>query len=103
MDSDDVPIGQRPAPGIDKRLKNKKGQAIESSSTPSKSLGKKASVGPTKRWSKVVTPFSKKKSLKRKEVPYESSDSNHDVEHNIQDVVSTARKQAFGKDSNKYS
>ena len=49
MDSDDVLINQRLAPGIAKRLKNRKGQAIESSYTPSKSLRKRASVGPKKR------------------------------------------------------
>lgn len=85
MDSDVIPIGQRLAPRIAKRLKNIKGQATESSSTPSKYLRKRANVGPTKRWSKVVTPVSKKKSLKRKEFPSESSESNHDVEHNVQD------------------
>ncbi|XP_050916813.1 uncharacterized protein LOC127131986 [Lathyrus oleraceus] len=94
LDSDDVPIGQRLAPGIAKRLKNKKGQVVGSSSTPSKSVRKKTSIGPNKRWSKAATLVSKKKSLKRKEVPFES---NHDVEHNIQDIISTSRKQAFGK------
>ncbi|KAI5429852.1 hypothetical protein KIW84_034438 [Lathyrus oleraceus] len=66
LDSDDVPIGQRLAPGIAKRLNNRKGQVIESSSTPSKSIRKRTNIGPMKRWSKVVTPVSKKKSLKRK-------------------------------------
>ncbi|XP_050897710.1 uncharacterized protein LOC127104572 [Lathyrus oleraceus] len=80
LDSGDVPIGQRLPLGITKRLKNRKGQAIESSNTPSKYLKKRASVGPINRWKKVVTPVSKKKSLKRKE-----------------DIVSTARKQASGK------
>ncbi|XP_050896198.1 uncharacterized protein LOC127102924 [Lathyrus oleraceus] len=97
LDSDDVPIVQRLAPGITKRLKNRKCQAIESSNTPSKSLRKRASVGPTKRWSKVVTHISKNKPLKRKEIPSESSDSDHDVGHNVQDIVSTTRKQAYGK------
>lgn len=97
LDSDDVLIVQRLASGIAKILKNRKGQPIESSSTPSKSLRKRASVSTTKRWSKVVTPIFKKKSLKRKEFPSESSDSDHDVEHNVQDIVSTARKQAYGK------
>ncbi|XP_050902649.1 uncharacterized protein LOC127114961 [Lathyrus oleraceus] len=101
LDSDDVPIGQRLAPGIAKGLKNRKGQAIESSSTPSKSPRKRASVGPTKRWRKVVTPVSMKKSLKRKEVPSESSDSDHDAEHNVQDIVSTARKLALERELGK--
>ncbi|XP_050919117.1 uncharacterized protein LOC127136624 [Lathyrus oleraceus] len=47
--------------------------------------------------SKVVTPVSKKKSLKRKEAPSESSESDHDVEHNVQDIISSTRKQASGK------
>ncbi|XP_050897704.1 uncharacterized protein LOC127104565 [Lathyrus oleraceus] len=97
LDSDDVPIGQRMALGIAKRLKNIKGQAIEYSSTPSKSIRKRASGSTTKRWSKVVTPASKKKPLKRKEVPYDSSEYNHDVEHNIQDIISTSRKKASRK------
>ena len=97
LDSNDVPIGQRLVIGITKRLKNRKGQAIESSSSPSKSIRKRASVGPTKRWSKVVTPVSKKKSFKRKEVPSESSESDHDVEHNIQDIISTSRRKPMGR------
>ncbi|XP_050895608.1 uncharacterized protein LOC127102254 [Lathyrus oleraceus] len=43
LDSDDVPIGKRLAPGIAKRLKNIKGQAVGSSSAPSKSVRNKAS------------------------------------------------------------
>lgn len=78
-------------------MKNRKCKAIESSSTSSKSLRKIASVGPTKRQSKVVIRVSKKKSLKRKGVPSESSDSDHDVENNVQDIVYTARNQASGK------
>ncbi|XP_050876887.1 uncharacterized protein LOC127080617 [Lathyrus oleraceus] len=97
LDSNHVPIGQRLAPRIAKMLKNKKGQAIESSSTPCKSLRRRTSVGPTKRQSKVITPVSQKKSLKRKEIPSESSESDHDVEHNVQDIISTARKQASRK------
>ncbi|KAI5408155.1 hypothetical protein KIW84_054117 [Lathyrus oleraceus] len=77
LDSDDVPIGKRLAPGIPKRLKKRKGQVVGSSSTPSKSVKNKASVDPTKRWSKVVTPVSKKKLLKRKEVPSKPSEYDH--------------------------
>ncbi|XP_050876108.1 uncharacterized protein LOC127079783 [Lathyrus oleraceus] len=97
LDSDDITIGQRLAPGIAKRLKNRKCQAIGSSNTPSKSVRKRASVSPTKRWNKVVTPVPKKKSLKRKEVPSESSYSDHDVKHNFQDIISTSIKQTHGK------
>ncbi|XP_050875920.1 uncharacterized protein LOC127079579 [Lathyrus oleraceus] len=73
MDSDDEPISKRLAPGITKRLKNRKG------------------------WRKVVTPISKKKPPKRKEVLYGSSESDHDVEHNVQDIIPATRKQASGK------
>ncbi|KAI5398715.1 hypothetical protein KIW84_064188 [Lathyrus oleraceus] len=73
LNSDDVPIGQRLAPDIAKRLKNRKDQVVGFSNTPSKSVRKKVSVGPTKRWSKVVTPTPKKKSMKMKDVPSESS------------------------------
>ncbi|XP_050901687.1 uncharacterized protein LOC127108275 [Lathyrus oleraceus] len=51
--------------GIAKRLKNRKGQVVGSSNIPSKSVRKKANVGPTERRSK--------------------------------DIISTSRKQAFGK------
>ncbi|XP_050914629.1 uncharacterized protein LOC127129504 [Lathyrus oleraceus] len=97
LDSNDVPIGQRLAPGIDKRLKNRKGQVVGSSITPSDSVRKKANVGTTKIWSKVVTPTPKKKSLKRNAVPSESSESDQDVEHNVHDIISTSKKQASGK------
>ncbi|XP_050908497.1 uncharacterized protein LOC127122156 [Lathyrus oleraceus] len=70
MYSDDVPIGQRMAPEIAKRT----------------------SVGPTKRWSKVITPVSK-----RKEVSSKFSEFDHDVEHNVQDIVSIDQKQTYGK------
>lgn len=49
LDSDDVPIRKRLAPGIAKRLKNIKGQAVGSSNAPSKSVRNKAIVDPTKR------------------------------------------------------
>lgn len=66
MNSDDEPIGKILAPGIAKRLKNKKGKYVESSSKPYKFLKRSTSVGPTKWWRKVVTPATKKRSLKRK-------------------------------------
>lgn len=76
LDSDDVPTRKILAPDIAKRLKNRKGQVVGSSNTPSKSVRKKASVGPIERWSKVVTLAPKKKSIKRKEVPSKSSESD---------------------------
>ncbi|KAI5387243.1 hypothetical protein KIW84_073401 [Lathyrus oleraceus] len=79
LDSDDIPIGKRLAPGISKRLNSWKGQVVGSSSTPSKYVRKKANVGPTIRWSNVVTPTPKKKYLKRKEVPSESSEYDQDA------------------------
>ncbi|XP_050888939.1 uncharacterized protein LOC127094115 [Lathyrus oleraceus] len=97
LDSYDIPIGQRLAPGIAKMLNNIRGQVVESSITPSKSVRNKDNVGPNKRWSKVVTSVSKKKSLKRKEFPSKSSKSDHEVEHNVQDIISTSRRQASGK------
>lgn len=41
--------------------------------------------------------MSKNNSLKRKEVPSEFSEYDHDVEHNVQDIISTSRKQTSGK------
>ncbi|KAI5401186.1 hypothetical protein KIW84_065871 [Lathyrus oleraceus] len=55
LNFDDIPIGQRLTPDIAKRLKNRKGQDVGSSNTSSKSVRKKASVGPTKRWSKALS------------------------------------------------
>lgn len=97
LDSDDKPIGKRLAPGITKRLKRRKQKTVNPSSKPSKYLKRSTSVGPTKGWSKVVTPITKKRSLKRKEVPSDSSDSDCDVENDVQDIISTIRKQASGK------
>ncbi|XP_050896478.1 uncharacterized protein LOC127103258 [Lathyrus oleraceus] len=87
LDSDDEPIGKRLAPGIVKRLKSRKGKVVESTSKSPKAPKKSRSVGPSKGWSKVVTPATKKRSLKRKEVPSSSSDSDFDVEKNVQDIM----------------
>ncbi|KAI5431209.1 hypothetical protein KIW84_035392 [Lathyrus oleraceus] len=83
LDSDDEPIGKRLAPEIMKRLKSRKGKAVESSSKPSKSLKRSTSVGTTKWWSKVVTPITKKRTLKRNEVLSDSNESDCDVEHDV--------------------
>ncbi|XP_050878659.1 uncharacterized protein LOC127082464 [Lathyrus oleraceus] len=72
LDYDDEPIGKKLALGIAKRLRNRKGKA-------------------------VVTPVSKKRSPKRKEVPYGSSVSDCDVEHDVQDIISATTKQTSGK------
>lgn len=80
MDSDDEPISKRLAPGISKSLKSRKWKVVESTSKSPKVPKKSTSVGPAKRWSKVITPVTKKRSLKRKEVPSSSSDSKYDVE-----------------------
>lgn len=45
----------------------------------------------------MVTPVSNNKYLKRKEVPSKSSESDLDVEHNVQDILFVTRKQASGK------
>ncbi|XP_050909012.1 uncharacterized protein LOC127122768 [Lathyrus oleraceus] len=66
LESDDVPIGQILVLGMAKRLKIRKGQAIESSSMLSKSLRKRASVGPTKIWSKHIVSTSRKQSSGKK-------------------------------------
>ncbi|XP_050889545.1 uncharacterized protein LOC127094811 [Lathyrus oleraceus] len=87
QDSDDEPIGKRMAPGMAKRLKSRKGKVVESTSKPPKAPKKSKSVGPTKGWSKVVTLTMKKSSLKRKKVPSSSSDSEYDIEQNVQDIM----------------
>lgn len=87
LDSDDEPIGKRLVPRMAKRLKSRKGKVVESTSKPPKAPKKSTSVGPAKGWSKVITPDTKKRSLKRKKVPYSSSDSNVDVEQNVQDII----------------
>lgn len=48
LDSDDVAIGQILDLRIAKRLKNRKGKAVESSGMPSKYIRRRTSVGPTK-------------------------------------------------------
>ncbi|XP_050916657.1 uncharacterized mitochondrial protein AtMg00810-like [Lathyrus oleraceus] len=69
LDSDDEPIGKKLAPGIAKRLKNRKGKVIVSTTKLSNASKKSVGVGPAKEWSKVVTPATKKRSMKRKEMP----------------------------------
>ena len=97
MDFDDEPIGKRLAPGTTKRLKNIKRKVVESTRKYPKAPKKSTSVGPAERQSKVVTPATKKRYLKRKEVPYSSSDFDFDVEHDVQDIVPSTSKKASGK------
>ena len=68
------------APGIAKRLKNKRGKVMMNEGTPSKTAKKKFIVGPTKSWSKLVDP-----TRNRKEIS--SSESDYDVEHDVQDIT----------------
>jgi hypothetical protein len=84
VDSDEAPL-IKTVPGIAKRLKERKGKATVSA-TPTPAKSKKQAVGPAKSWSKVQVPTEKKKSLKRKKV--ESSDSEYDVEQEVQDIQS---------------
>ncbi|KAI5410384.1 hypothetical protein KIW84_055766 [Lathyrus oleraceus] len=95
LDSDDEPIENNLAPSIDKRLNNRKGKVVVSSSKPSKASKKSVGVGPVKGWSKVLTPATKKRSLKRKEVPL--SEPDYDVEQNIQDIMPSTKKGVAGK------
>ncbi|XP_050909125.1 uncharacterized protein LOC127122893 [Lathyrus oleraceus] len=61
LDFDNVLIRQRLALGIAKRLKNRKGKSVEPSNRPSKSLKRRTSVGPTKRWSKDIVSATRNK------------------------------------------
>lgn len=97
LDSDDQPIGKRLAPSIAKRLRKRTRKGVASASKPSKAPKKTTSVGPAKRWSKVVAPVTKKRSLKRKGVPSCFSDYDFDVEHGVQYIISAARKNAYMK------
>lgn len=95
LDYDDEPIGKKLAHGIGKILKNRKGKIVMFARKPSKASKKSVGVGPAKGWSKVVTPATKKRSLKRKEVP--SSESEYDVEQNVQDIMPSTKKGVIGK------
>lgn len=83
------------AHGIAKRLKNRKGKVVVTARKPSKASKKSVGVGTTKGWSKVVTPATKKRYMKRKEVP--SSDFEYDVKQNFQEIVPLAKKGVAGK------
>jgi len=86
--SDEEPIGRRLAQGITKRLKKRKGKATERQ--PPKATKKKTVVGLARGYSKVDIATTVKNSLKRKEVP--TSDSNYDVEEDVQNIVPVAKK-----------
>ncbi|XP_050889833.1 uncharacterized protein LOC127095145 [Lathyrus oleraceus] len=79
LDSDDEPIGKILAPGIAKRLKNRKGKGIESSNTPSKSLKRRTSVRPTKGGARKHS-YGKKIPTNIHEVPIDNI-SFHSVEN----------------------
>jgi len=94
LNSNDEPIGRRLTSGIAKRLKKRKGKAISNESQPSKATKKSVVLGPTKGWSKVNALTTKKKSLKRNEVPM--SDSDYDVEKDVLDIVPSTKKRTAG-------
>lgn len=80
LNSDDEPIEKRLAPSIAKRLRNRTGKDVASTSKPSKAPKKSFVVIPAKGWSKVVAP-----AKKMKEAP--SSDSEYNIEQNVQDIM----------------
>ncbi|XP_050915932.1 uncharacterized protein LOC127131031 [Lathyrus oleraceus] len=87
--------GKNVALGIAKRLKNRKRKVVVSTSKPSKASKKSAGFRYVKEWSKVVTPATKKRSVKRKDVPL--SDSEYDVEQNVQGIMPSPKKGVDGK------
>jgi hypothetical protein len=97
VDSEEIPL-IKTMPGIARRLKDRKSKgktAISESSTPTPAKPKKKVVGPSKSWSKVQIPSEKKKSLKRKKDA--SSDSEYDVEREVQDIQSSKRMSTLKK------
>ncbi|XP_050896340.1 uncharacterized protein LOC127103096 [Lathyrus oleraceus] len=108
LDSDDVPICQSLALGIAKKLKNKKGQDIESSNMPSKSLRKRASVVHTKRWIKDIISAARKQAFEKKipanipEVPNDNI-SFHFVENVEKWKFVYQRRLALGRELGKYA
>ncbi|MCI14385.1 envelope-like protein, partial [Trifolium medium] len=95
-DSIDQPLQKSFGGSIAKRLRNRKGNDVPSTSVPPKTTKKTTDVGPKKGWNKVVAPAEKKKkTLKRKEVP--TSDSDYNVEPDVPDIVPSTRKKIVGK------
>ncbi|XP_050875077.1 uncharacterized protein LOC127078686 [Lathyrus oleraceus] len=80
LNSDEETIAKNLSPDIAKRMKNRRIKAVMNEGMPSKIAKKKDVVGPTKIWSKVGAP-----TKKRKEISY--SESNYDVEHDVQDII----------------
>jgi hypothetical protein len=95
FDSMDQTLSEVAGGSIAKRLRNKKGKVVATSTTPTKTP-KGSSVGPKKGWSKVSVTYEKqKKILKRKEAP--TSDSDYDVEEDVPNIISTTKKKVGGK------
>ncbi|XP_050897266.1 uncharacterized protein LOC127104096 [Lathyrus oleraceus] len=94
LTSDEEPLTNFVTPSIAKRLQRRKGKAVMFEyflfremkrkygglkDTPSRSSIRKSPIGPTRSWSKVVTPTRKRKVVS-------SSDSEFDVEKYVQDI-----------------
>ncbi|KAI5420198.1 hypothetical protein KIW84_044109 [Lathyrus oleraceus] len=91
LTSDEEPLTNIVTPGITKRLQRRKGKAVEikrksggMKNTPSRSSIGKSHVGPARSWSKVVTPTRKRKNVS-------SSDSEFEVEKDVQDITPVKR------------
>lgn len=80
LNSDEEPITKNLAPGIAKRLKNRRGKVMMNEGTPYKTTKNKAIVGPTKSCRKVVASTRKRKEIYSSEYAY-------DVEYDVQDIT----------------
>jgi len=114
IDSDDIPLGQRYGESVSKRLRSNK-EKIDSSVTKTpkkvvqggseakspvvtvtpKTKTKTTTVRPKKGWSKVQVKSTTSRSRKRKIVS--SSESDYDVEEDVQDIIPSVSKKSVGK------
>ncbi|XP_050878028.1 uncharacterized protein LOC127081846 [Lathyrus oleraceus] len=99
LTSDEEPLTNIVTPGIAKRLQRRKGKVVVFEDSPSKEIKRKSGglkstpsrssigkshIGPTRSWSKVVTPTRKRKVIS-------SSDSKFEVEKDVQDITPVKR------------
>ncbi|XP_050875650.1 uncharacterized protein LOC127079289 [Lathyrus oleraceus] len=81
---DEEPLTNIVTPSIAKRLQRRKENTVAFEDSPSRISTGKSPVGPIRSWSKVVNPTTKRKDVS-------SSESEFDVEKDVQDITAIKR------------
>jgi len=97
LDSNDTSLAEREVESVAKRLRSNKGKAVLTKVETPKTKKTIDSVGPKKGWSKVKVKSTAERTRKRKIVS--SSESEYDIEKDVQSIIPSTSRKALRKKS----